>query len=72
MTINKVAIIGAGAKGTGIGQEAASNGCEGIFFDVTQETLLHSQQSLSFTMQSLIVKNTISAEDSEALLKRCT
>ncbi len=72
MTINKVAIIGAGAMGTGIGQVAASNGCEVIFFDVIPETLLHSQQSLSFTMQSLIVKDKISAEDSESLLNRCT
>ncbi len=72
MTINKVAIIGAGAMGTGIGQVAAANGCEVIFFDVIPETLHHSQQSLSFTMESLIVKNKISAEDAEALLKRCS
>mgnify|MGYP003557372749 CR=1 FL=1 len=38
--------------GTGIGQVAASNGCEVIFFDINQETLQHSQQSLSLTMQS--------------------
>src|SRR6218665_174872 len=68
MAINIVAIIGAGAMGTGIGQVAAANGCEVIFFDVIPETLQHSQQSLSFTMESLIVKNKISAEDSESLL----
>ena len=69
--INKVAIIGSGAMGTGIGQVAATNGCEVIFFDAIPETLLHSQQSLSFTMESLIVKNKISEKDASSITGRC-
>jgi len=68
--INKVAIIGSGAMGTGIGQVAAANGCEVIFFDAIPETLVHSRQSLSFTMQSLIVKNKISEADAADIITR--
>lgn len=69
--IKRVAVIGSGAMGTGIGQVAASNGCDVVFFDAIPEMLAHSRQSFSFTMESLIVKNKITQDVADAILARC-
>lgn len=70
--MQKIAVIGSGAMGTGIGQIAAGAGCDVVFYDSLEASLQRSQQSLTFTMESLIVKKKISSEDAKSLLAKCT
>ena len=70
--MQKIAVIGSGAMGTGIGQVAAGAGCNVVFYDSIEASLQRSQQSLTFTMESLIVKKKITSEDSKTLLSKCT
>ena len=58
--------------GTGIGQVAAGAGCDVVFYDSIEASLQRSQQSLTFTMESLIVKKKISSGDAKSLLAKCT
>ncbi len=70
--MQKIAVIGSGAMGTGIGQVAAGAGADVVFYDTLETSLQRSQQSMTFTMESLIVKKKIDASEAKALLSRCS
>lgn len=69
--INTIAILGAGAMGTGIAQIAASAGHIVILYDEKHAALEHSKNSLSKTLLMLTEKGKISTTDANKMLARC-
>jgi len=62
--INQIAVIGAGAMGTGIAQVFASFGYETILYDLNQDSLVKSRNKLQDVFNMLVHKGKIT--DSEA------
>ncbi|HPK09385.1 MAG TPA: 3-hydroxyacyl-CoA dehydrogenase NAD-binding domain-containing protein [Saprospiraceae bacterium] len=62
--INQIAVIGAGAMGTGIAQVFASFGYETILYDLNQDSLVKSRNKLQDVFNMLVQKGKIT--DSEA------
>lgn len=59
----KVAIIGSGTMGSGIAQVAATAGCEVKIFDLNQEALNKSKNSLEIILSRLVEKEKIDAKE---------
>ena len=51
----KVAVLGAGAMGTGIGQIAAQNGCEVVYYDSFTGATDRSKSSIEKISINLVV-----------------
>lgn len=66
--IKKVAIIGAGAMGHGIAQTCAMAGYKTIIKDVKQDFLDNAISKITASLDFLVSKNKISAEDKEEIL----
>jgi 3-hydroxybutyryl-CoA dehydrogenase len=68
--LEKVGIVGAGAMGAGIGQVAASAGCEVLIFDINSDALQKAKSNLSVTLGKLLEKGKIDALDLSSILGR--
>ena len=66
-TIN-VAIIGSGTMGSGIAQVAATAGCMVKLFDLNATALEKSQMALELTLQKLVEKEKITADEKSSIL----
>jgi len=71
MKIKKVAIIGAGAMGTGIGQVAAAHGCSVVFYDSLESSLTKSRDSLVNTLDKLVGKEKMQRGKADELVRAC-
>jgi len=67
-----VAIVGSGMMGVGIGQIAATAGHHVVLYDISPETLTKAVVSLKKTIQRLIDKSYISADEGNQITDRIT
>jgi 3-hydroxybutyryl-CoA dehydrogenase len=68
--IHSICICGAGTMGSGIAQVCAQAGIFSIQYDVSQEMLLKSQKNITASLQMLVDKQKISAEEKAETLQR--
>lgn len=70
MTISTVGIIGAGTMGNGIAQACAVSGLEAVMVDVSQAAVQKGIATISGSLDRLIKKDRMSAQDKDAALSR--
>jgi enoyl-CoA hydratase/3-hydroxyacyl-CoA dehydrogenase len=70
MEIKKIAVIGAGAMGHGIGQVAAMAGFEVNLRDVNQEFVTGGMEKIRWSLNKLVEKKRIAEEDFKKTLDR--
>lgn len=68
--INTICVIGAGTMGSGIAQTAAQNGFYTLLFDINAEVLSKAKASIDKSLQFLVDKEKISAEEKENIFER--
>ncbi len=68
MTIRTVGVIGAGTMGNGIAQVCASAGFQVIMVDLNEEALSRALQSIDRSLERLVQKEKLSAEDKQQSL----
>ena len=66
----KVAVLGAGAMGTGIGQIAVQNGCHVVYYDSFPGATDRSKASIEKIFNRLAEKGKITSQQKEAMLGR--
>ena len=66
----KVAVLGAGAMGTGIGQIAAQNGCDVVYYDSFPGATDRSKSSIEKIFGRLVEKGRMSEEQRTATLAK--
>lgn len=67
-TINTICVCGAGTMGSGIAQVAAQAGFKTILFDVNEQMLEKSKVAIEKSLQLLVTKQKITAEDQTKIL----
>ncbi len=70
MDIKKIGVIGAGQMGSGIAQVAAQSGYQVVVLDVEEISLQKGLDAIKRSLQRLLRKEKISAEDADAALGR--
>lgn len=68
--INTICVIGAGTMGSGIAQTAAQNGFYTLLFDINIDVLEKAKISIQKSLQFLLDKEKITAEENENIFKR--
>ena len=68
--ISTICIIGAGTMGSGIAQVAAQSGFHTLLFDINNEVLGNAKASIQKSLQSLVEKQKITADESNAVSQR--
>ena len=71
MTIKTVGIIGAGTMGNGIAQACAVRGISAIMVDVQQAAVDKGLATIAGSLERLLKKDKITADDKAAALARC-
>ncbi len=72
MSINKIAVIGAGQMGRGIAQVFAAAGKAVKVYDISQEIVDSASAALKKGVDKLVAKEKLSRADADALLSRIT
>jgi 3-hydroxybutyryl-CoA dehydrogenase len=72
MNIEKIGVVGAGIMGSGIAQVASSAGYDVILNDIEHRFLDRALSSISDSLDRIVKKGKISAEDKESIVKRIT
>jgi 3-hydroxybutyryl-CoA dehydrogenase len=72
MNIQKVAVIGAGAMGSGIAQVTATAGFEVGLNDIKDEYLVRARSAIEGSLDRMVKKDKISKNERESILKRIT
>ena len=67
--INTICVIGAGTMGSGIAQTAAQNGFYTLLFDINIDVLEKAKISIKKSLQFLLDKEKITAEENENIFK---
>lgn len=70
LTINTVAVIGAGTMGIGIAQVAASAGLRVLLFDVNQDVLNHSLSTMTLRLRKRVEQGKAKPEVTEAIIAK--
>jgi len=65
-----ICVCGAGTMGTGIAQVSASSGYKTIIYDLNEDVLQRSRQSLERALDSLVTKQKLAAEERQSILSR--
>ena len=68
--INTICVIGAGTMGSGITQTAAQSGFYTLLFDINAEVLEKAKAAIEKSLQFLVDKEKISAEEKENIFER--
>lgn len=68
--VNKVAVLGAGVMGHGIGQVAATAGYEVVIRDIAKDFLDTAKESIDNSLNRLVERGRTTQEDSEQILNR--
>lgn len=69
-SINTICVIGAGTMGSGIAQAAAQNGFYTLLFDINNEVLERAKLSIQKSLQYLLDKEKITADEKENIFSR--
>jgi 3-hydroxybutyryl-CoA dehydrogenase len=72
MNVKKIGVVGAGIMGSGIAQVASSAGYDVILNDIEDRFLDRALSSISGSLDRVVKKGKISAEDKESIVKRIT
>lgn len=72
MTIQTIAVCGAGTMGSGIAQVAATAGFTTILYELNEAVLEKAKNSIAKNLQTAVEKGKLSAADKEATLGRIT
>ncbi|WP_295956173.1 3-hydroxybutyryl-CoA dehydrogenase [Rhodoferax sp.] len=70
MTINTVGIVGAGTMGNGIAQTCAAAGLQVVMVDISEEAVAKGLATIAGSLDRLIKKDKLTAEDKAAILGR--
>lgn len=70
MDVKVIGVVGAGKMGNGIVLTAAVSGYEVILQNRTEANLWKAQTNIETQLQKMVAKNTVTAEDSAAILNR--
>lgn len=70
VTVDRVAVIGAGLMGQGIAQVCADNGLAVLLFDVDEPTALKAKQKIADSLEPLVRKGRWSTERCDRLMKK--
>ncbi len=70
MTVEHVAVIGAGTMGAGIAQTAAASGCRVMLIDVTDEAVQRGIDGMRKALDRRVERGKMSAVDRDGLLRR--
>ncbi|MBS7526731.1 3-hydroxyacyl-CoA dehydrogenase family protein [Fusibacter paucivorans] len=70
MAIQKIAVIGAGAMGTGIAQISAQSGYDVILYDIAEPMLQKSKANIEKGIAKLVQKGKMSAETGDEVMER--
>lgn len=70
MAIQTIGVVGAGTMGSGIAQAAASCGLQVIMRDMSQELIERGRQAMDKSLERLLNKGKITADDKAAALGR--
>lgn len=68
--INTICVIGAGTMGSGIAQTAAQSGFKTLLFDINNVVLEKAKTDIQKSLQYLLDKGKISAEEKETIYQR--
>jgi len=60
--VNKVAVVGAGTMGAGIGQVCALHGCDVTLLDVAADALTRARKSMEASLSRMVKKGSLSAD----------
>lgn len=69
-SISTICVIGAGTMGSGIAQTAAQNGFYTLLFDINTEVLEKAKAAIQKSLDYLVSKEKISAEEKEIIYQR--
>ncbi len=69
-SISTICVIGAGTMGSGIAQVAAQSGFKTLLFDINNDVLNKAKAGIQKSLQSLVDKQKITAEESANILAR--
>jgi len=69
MTINTICVCGAGTMGSGIAQVAAQSGFHTILYELNETVLEKAKASIPRSLQSLVEKGKITAEEKEKIFQ---
>lgn len=69
-SISTICVIGAGTMGSGIAQVAAQSGFKTLLFDINNDVLNKAKEGIQKSLQSLVDKQKITAEESANILAR--
>ncbi len=72
MNVNSVGVIGAGTMGHGITQAFATSGYDVRMVDVSEDALKRGLAAIEKSLERMVSKDKLSAEDRDAALKRIT
>ena len=70
LTINTVGIVGAGTMGNGIAQTCAAAGLQVVMVDISDEAVAKGLATIAGSLDRLIKKDKLTAEDKAAILAR--
>ena len=70
MSIKQVGVIGAGTMGNGIAQVCAAAGLDVILVDISEQALSNAVSTISKSLDRLVRKEELSAEQKEQTLER--
>ncbi len=70
ITINTLAVCGAGTMGAGIAQCAAQHGIHVILYDVHEPTLLKAQATIQASLDTLVTKGKLTQPNATTILQR--
>jgi 3-hydroxybutyryl-CoA dehydrogenase len=65
-----IAVIGAGAMGSGIAQVAASHGCEVILYDSSAAAIVKARDNISASLNKLVEKTKLTDQEAKAIFGR--
>lgn len=68
--MNRIAVIGAGAMGSGIAQVAAMGGCEVILYDSFESSIIKARDSITASLNKLVEKGKLSDVDAKTIFGR--
>lgn len=72
MAIQKIFIVGAGFMGTGIAENAATNGIEVVTYDIIEPVLERSKRNIDKNLTRKVTKGRMTEADKEEIIGRIT
>jgi 3-hydroxybutyryl-CoA dehydrogenase len=70
MNLRKIGVIGAGTMGHGIAQACATSGLDVVLVDIQESAVLHGLAAVATSLDRLMKKDKLTAEDKDAALGR--